>query len=102
MMQATLPTGPAVNFAVSGSANTKAVPGGNVLVVSVVGTSVYISCGLAASTGTPTAAWQNILFPAGSIQTWRRPPNASNDNISVIASDGSSTGTVQIVPVEGN
>lgn len=101
-MQATVPTGPAVNFAVTGSANTKAVPGGNVLVITVLGTNVYVSCGVAATASTPSQVWQNILFAGGSIQTWRRPPNASNDNISVIAADGSSTGTVQIVPVEGN
>lgn len=101
-MQATLPTGPAINYSVSGTANTQEVPGGNVLVISVIGTDVYVSCGLVATTSTPSDTWQNILFPAGSIQTWRRPPNAINNNVSIIAADGSSTGSAQVVPVEGN
>lgn len=102
-MQATLPTGPAVNFDVSGTANTKAVPGGGVVEITVSGCDVRISCGgtgVAAANTEPTVAWQNLFLKDGMCKTHRLLTTVGT-HFSVIAANGTSTGYVQIVPVEG-
>ncbi len=102
-MQATLPTGPAVNFAVTGTANTQAVPGGGVVEITVSGCDVLISCGgssVISTAADPTDAWQNLFLKDGMCKTHRRLTTVGT-HFSVIAYDGVSTGFVQIVPVEG-
>lgn len=101
-MQATLPVGVQVKFAVSGTANQLPVAGGNVLVITASGCDVAVSCGLDATASDPTNVWENLFIIGGSVQTWRRPINTKDDMVSVIAADGSSTGTCYIVACEGN
>lgn len=107
-MQPTIPTGVAVDFDVSPTPNTQAVPGGPQggigVVITVSGCNVRISNGgntVTASSSGQTGDWENLLFLDGSVQTWRRKITGGGW-FSVVCDDGASTGTVQIVPVEGN
>ena len=106
-IDATLPDAVAVDFAVTGTANTKPVPGGTSgqtwVEITVKGCDVRISCGDStvvaqkAADAAQTVAWQNVFFPTGVVKLHRR----FGTYFSVIADDGTSTGFVQIVPVEG-